>query len=125
MGVDLSIVIPAYNEAHKIAGDIEAAGSFLLAGKMSGEIIIADDGSADQTVQTARNLIPPPGIELKVLELEPLGKGSAVREGMKASSGEIDMFAESGVCIPFVDAVPMIEAIGTGKCGVGYGSGEM
>src|SRR5436190_10207829 len=80
MGVDLSIVIPAYNEAHKIARDIEAASSFLLAGKMSGEIIIADDGSADQTVQTARNLIPPPGIELKVLALEHGGKGWAVRE---------------------------------------------
>src|SRR5436190_24088131 len=85
MGVDLSIVIPAYNEAHKIARDIEAASSFLLNHKISGEIIVADDGSADQTVQTARNVIPAPGIELKVLDLAHRGKGSAVREGMKAS----------------------------------------
>src|SRR2546423_8985948 len=125
MGVDLSIVIPAYNEAHKIARDIESAGSFLLAGKMSGEIIIADDGSGDQTVQTARNLIPPPGIELKVLELEHLGKGSAVREGMRASSGEIAMFADSGVCIPFENAMPMIEAIRSGKCEIAHGSRKM
>ena len=38
MGVDLSIVIPAYNEAHKIARDLEAASSFLLSHKISGEI---------------------------------------------------------------------------------------
>jgi len=47
MGVDLSIVIPAYNEAHKIARDIEAAGSFLLAQKLSGENITADDRISD------------------------------------------------------------------------------
>ena len=125
MGVDLSIVIPAYNEAHKIARDIEAAGSFLVAQKISGEVIVADDGSADQTVQTARNLIPPPGIELNVLDLEHRGKGSAVREGMKASRGEVAMFADSGVCIPFDDALPMIEAIRAGKCDIAHGSRKM
>ncbi len=125
MGVDLSIVIPAYNEAHKIARDIEAAGSFLVAQRISGEIIIADDGSGDKTVQTARNLIPPPRIELKVLELEHRGKGSAVREGMKASGGEIAMFADSGVCIPFVDALPMIEGIRSGACEIAHGSRKM
>jgi dolichyl-phosphate beta-glucosyltransferase len=49
MGVDLSIVIPAYNEAHKIARDIEAASAFLIGHKFSGEIIVADDGSSDRT----------------------------------------------------------------------------
>src|SRR4051812_34477991 len=125
MGVDLSIVIPAYNEAHKIARDIEAASAFLLAHKISGEIIIADDGSSDPTVQTARNIIAPPGIELKVLDLEHRGKGSAVREGMKATSGQVAMFADSGVCIPYDDALPMIEAIRAGTCEIAHGSRKM
>ncbi|HEV8291698.1 MAG TPA: glycosyltransferase, partial [Tepidisphaeraceae bacterium] len=65
MGVDLSIVIPAYNEAHKIARDIEAASSFLIAHKLSGEIIIADDGSSDRTALVAQEMIPSRGIELR------------------------------------------------------------
>jgi len=125
MGVDLSIVIPAYNEAHKIARDINAASSFLLTHKFSGEIIIADDGSADQTVQTAQNIIPPPAIELNVLALEHRGKGSAVREGMKATRGQVAMFADSGVCIPYDDALPMIEAIRAENCEIAHGSRKM
>src|SRR5215208_1376371 len=125
MGVDLSIVIPAYNEAHKIARDIEAASSFLTAHKLSGEIIIANDGSSDRTALTARNIIPRPGIDLIALELEHRGKGSAVREGMKASRGEIAMFADSGVTVPFDYALPMIEAIRLGKCEIAHGSRKM
>src|SRR4051794_38245333 len=125
MGVDLSIVIPAYNEAHKIARDIEAASSFLLRNKLSGEIIIADDGSSDRTVLVAQEMIPPPGIELKALALEHRGKGSAVRDGMKSASGNIAMFADSGVCIPYDDALPMIEAIRAGQCDIAHGSRKM
>jgi dolichyl-phosphate beta-glucosyltransferase len=125
MGVDLSIVIPAYNEAHKIARDIEAASAFLLAHKFSGQIIIADDGSSDRTALTARNIIPPRGIDLIALELDHRGKGSAVREGMKASRGDIAMFADSGVTVPFDYALPMIEAIRSGKCEIAHGSRKM
>ena len=125
MGVDLSIVIPAYNEAHKIARDIEAAGSFLLAQKLSGEIIIADDGSSDGTAVTAKKISPPQGVEVKVLALEHRGKGWAVREGMKVTCGDIAMFADSGVCIPYDNALPMIEAIRSAKCEIAHGSRKM
>ena len=125
MGVDLSIVIPAYNEAHKIARDLEAASAFLLANKIPGEIIVADDGSSDRTVLVAQEIIPPPGIELRALALEHGGKGSAVREGMKATRGEIALFADSGVCIPYDDALPMIEAIRGGQCEIAHGSRKM
>jgi dolichyl-phosphate beta-glucosyltransferase len=125
MGVELSIVIPAYNEAHKIARDVEAAGAFLLAHKISGEIIIADDGSSDGTVEAAKKMPPRGGVEVKALALEHRGKGSAVREGMKATAGQIAMFADSGVCIPYDDALPMIEAIRAGKCEIAHGSRKM
>src|SRR2546423_665156 len=125
MGMDLSIVIPAYNEAHKIARDISAAGEFMTRNNLSGEIIVADDGSPDGTAETARHVVPPGAIELKVLKLDHLGKGSAVREGMKISRGELAMFADSGVCIPFDDALPMLEAIRTGQCDIAHASRKL
>src|SRR5690348_15940232 len=51
---ELSIVIPAFNEAHKIALDVQAAGQFLAQQNLSGEIIISDDGSEDNTAGAAR-----------------------------------------------------------------------
>jgi len=125
MGVDLSIVIPAYNEAHKIARDIEAASAFLLAHKFSGEIIIADDGSSDRTALVAEEINPPPGVELRALSLEHRGKGSAVRQGMQATRGDVAMFADSGVCIPYDDALPMIAAIRVGQCEIAHASRKM
>jgi dolichyl-phosphate beta-glucosyltransferase len=125
MGMDLSIVIPAYNESRKIARDISAAGEFLIRNQLSGEIIIADDGSPDGTAATARAATPPQGVEVKVLDLPHLGKGSAVREGMKSSRGEIAMFADSGVCIPYDNALPMLEAIRSGQCEIAHGSRKL
>ena len=125
MGMDLSIVIPAYNEAHKIARDISAAGEFLKRHGISGEIIIADDGSPDGTAEAARKTAAPDGVEVKVLALEHRGKGWAVREGMKATRGEVTMFADSGVCVPFDDALAMMEGIRSGECEIAHGSRKM
>ncbi|MHC5116530.1 MAG: glycosyltransferase family 2 protein [Planctomycetota bacterium] len=56
----LSIIIPAFNEAHKIQQDILAADRFLSSEDLSGEIIVIDDGSTDQTSaaaeETANNI---------------------------------------------------------------------
>lgn len=125
MGVDLSIVIPAYNEAHKIARDIRASHEFLVSNGLSGEIIVADDGSPDGTAATAREFAASERMEVKVLALDHRGKGWAVREGMKASCGDFAMFADSGLCIPFADALPMIDGIRAGRCEIAHGSRKM
>ena len=120
---DLSIVIPTYNEAHKVARDVDAAARFLRDEHLSGEIIISDDGSADGTVATARACAVAPPISLKVLE-QPTnrGKGAAVRAGMIASSGRYVMFADSGVCIPFAQAMRGLTLLRDGKCEIAHAS---
>lgn len=42
--MDLSIIIPAFNEGLKVARDVAAAASFLVSARLSGEIIVVDDG---------------------------------------------------------------------------------
>ena len=82
--MDFSIIIPVYNERHKIPDDIAGAGAFLSASYSQSEIIIADDGSTDGTGDIARAMIPPQNVALKVMKNERRrGKGFAVRSGMR------------------------------------------
>lgn len=123
--MDLSIVIPAYREARKVGRDVEEASAFLARQGLRGEVILADDGSPDGTAQVARAAKAAPGVEVRVLELEHRGKGWAVRNGMIESRGEFVMFADSGVCIPFEDALPMLAALRSGECDIAHGSRKM
>lgn len=121
--MDLSIVIPAFEESMKIARDIEKAAEFLDSNKFEGEIIVADDGSRDNTAQTAKDTKVPPSVRLNVLSYQPhRGKGYAVREGMKASTGDYAMFADSGLCVPYEDALRGLELLKADACDIAHGS---
>jgi dolichyl-phosphate beta-glucosyltransferase len=120
---EFSIVVPAYNEAHKIARDVAAASQFLLDHQMTGEIIVSDDGSTDGTADTARAAVVPSHLKLKVITQETNhGKGHAVRAGVAASSGKFVMFADSGVCIPYVQALRGLDLIRTNQADIAHAS---
>jgi len=121
----LSIVIPAYEESKKIARDIQAATAFLENNHFTGQIIIVDDGSKDNTAEAAKNAItnPPAAIELKVERYNRhRGKGYAVRKGIGQTSGEYVMFADSGCCVPYEDTLHGLELIKSGACDIAHGS---
>ncbi len=124
--MDLSIVIPTYEESHKIARDIEAASEFLRENKLTGQIIIVDDGSKDNTAEAARSVTVPENIELKAIRYRPhKGKGHAVRKGIEQSKGEFVMFADSGNCVPYNDVLIGMELIKSGACDIAHGSRKM
>ena len=66
--MDLSIIIPVYNEANKIDKDIELAAQFLKLNRISGEIIISDDGSKDNTVNRLEQVREQLRIPLKIIK---------------------------------------------------------
>jgi len=121
--MDISIIIPAWNEAGKISADIDAAVLFLRAADLSGEIIVVDDGSTDETAKTAQNTSIPPSLNLQVIRMEEnKGKGFAVKTGVLISSGETVLFADSGNCVPYSQALPHIDRIRAGEVDVALGS---
>ncbi len=121
--MDLSIVIPALNEASKIRFDVEAAAGFIDREKMTGEIIVVDDGSTDGTSQEARKASIPPSVSLQVIRLEKnKGKGFAVKTGILTSRGDVVLFADSGTCVPYANALPQIEKIRAGDVDIAIAS---
>jgi dolichyl-phosphate beta-glucosyltransferase len=91
--VDLSIVIPAYNETERLPIMLDSAMDYLTSippkKRRTYEIIIVDDGSTDKTTDASVKLAANyPGSDIRVVTLvKNLGKGGAVRHGMLHGRG--------------------------------------
>ncbi len=121
--MDISIVIPVFEESSKIGIDIEAASLFLINNSLEGEIIVVDDGSRDHTAEAAQKTETPPGIRLKVIHYkENTGKGYAVRSGINSSSGDIVMFIDSGNCVPYEHVLRGLKLLKNDECEIAHGS---
>ena len=98
--LDLSIIIPAYNEEQRITPTLEATAQFLAAHPGSWEIVVVDDGSKDGTValcEALRARIP----NLRVIASKPnRGKGAAVRIGMLGARGRIRVMCDADGSMP-------------------------
>lgn len=104
--MQLSVIIPAFNEATKILTDLKAATQYLKS-KERCELLIVNDGSSDQTSKVVRDFIahynePNPSVRLIDLP-ENRGKGAAVRAGILEARGYYIAFADAGLCVPFQD----------------------
>jgi dolichyl-phosphate beta-glucosyltransferase len=115
--VDLTVVVPAYNEAKRLpvmlASTIDHLTSPALKGKRTYEIIIVDDGSSDGTSAVSLKLAAKyPKCDIRVVTLEKnLGKGGAVRHGMLFGGGERLLMVDADDASRFVDLELLWEAM--------------
>jgi dolichyl-phosphate beta-glucosyltransferase len=124
--MDLSIVIPAFEESKKIALDIEAGAAFLESNHFAAEIIVVDDGSKDNTAEAAKKVDISANIKLNVIRYEQhRGKGYAVRTGIKQSNGKHVMFVDSGCCVPYEDTLRGLDLLESSACDIAHGSRKM
>lgn len=92
--LDLSVVLPAYNEAGSIGRVVEEMTRYLDDADLAHEIQVVDDGSRDPTptvLQSLRARVP----TLRVLRhRRNLGYGAALRTGLAAARGDYVLLAD-------------------------------
>jgi dolichyl-phosphate beta-glucosyltransferase len=119
--VDLSMVIPAYNEARRLPPTLARLRDYLDAGADSYEVLVVDDGSDDDTVAVARELAREwPQLEVLTLP-DNQGKGAAVREGMLRARGALRAFSDADLSTP-IEELPRLRSHLGGACHVAIAS---
>ena len=92
--VDISIVIPAYNEEQAIAGTLEALLEVTRASARSYEIIVVNDGSTDGTAAAVAPLEQQEQVRL-LRHRTNKGYGASLKTGVLAARGEIVLFYDA------------------------------
>jgi dolichyl-phosphate beta-glucosyltransferase len=98
--VYLSIVIPAYNEEKRIGPSLGKILEYLKTKPFAAEVIVVDDGSRDKTSEVAGAALEG-RVPFRTIRLEANhGKGSAVKAGVLASSGQVILFTDADLSTP-------------------------
>ncbi|MGE3800445.1 MAG: dolichyl-phosphate beta-glucosyltransferase [Candidatus Kapaibacterium sp.] len=105
--MDLSFIIPAYNEAERIGESLEKGIAYFAGEPYQWEIIVVDDGSADSTTDVVESFA---GRGVRLLrQPQNMGKGAAVRRGMLEAQGEYRIFSDADFSTPVEETAPMLE----------------
>lgn len=111
----LSIIIPAYNEASRLPHFLRRTVAVLNQRGLSYEIIVVDDGSSDRTAQAVEQLAQQHP-QLRLIQLSNnRGKGAAVRRGMQAASGTVQLFADADGATPIEELTRLQSAVAAGS----------
>lgn len=111
---ELSVVIPAYNEEHRIPATLQSVHDFLSQSGRSFELIIVDDGSLDGTAQVVESFAENHP-HTRLISYQPnRGKGHAVRVGMLAAEGDLLLMNDADGSSPIAEARKLIDAIAGG-----------
>jgi dolichyl-phosphate beta-glucosyltransferase len=101
--IELSVVIPALNEAGRLPPTLGRIGAYLAEHRnwLPAEIIVVDDGSSDGTVSAVSAVELADGVGLKI-ETHPVnrGKGAAVRTGFALCTGAWVLISDADLSAP-------------------------
>jgi dolichyl-phosphate beta-glucosyltransferase len=101
----LSVVIPAYNEAERLAPHLGPILAYLHEHYPDFELIVVDDGSTDDTAPAIADALAGQP-RARVLTYQPNhGKGYAIRTGVLASSGQALVFLDADLSTP-IEEIP-------------------
>jgi glycosyltransferase involved in cell wall biosynthesis len=115
--MNLSVIIPVYNEVNNVSEIIKR----VQAQKLANEIIIVDDGSSDGTRDILKDLDGKKKVRV-ILHERNQGKGAAVVTGIKASRGDVLLIQDADLEYDPRDYPHILRPIEEGLADVVYGS---
>lgn len=112
--LELSIIIPSYNEELRLPATLEKIASYLKSRGRTAEVIVVDDGSRDRTAEVAasfREKIPALRVVSNGVNR---GKGFSVRHGMLEAAAEFVLFTDADLSSPIEEADKLLGALESG-----------
>jgi dolichol-phosphate mannosyltransferase len=109
--VELSFVLPAYNEEDSIECVLGTLDELVKEKRLPYEIVVVDDGSEDKTLKRATKYASRNGHVKVVSYTRNEGKGHAVKTGFMQTTGEVVIFADSDLDIDFSIVSKYVDAL--------------
>lgn len=105
--IDLSVVIPAYNEAVRLGANIGNVLNYLKKNYPNHELIVVNDGSTDNTAEIIKKYK-----DIKFISYDKnMGKGYAVRTGVAETIGEVVLFMDADLSTPLSEVDRILKLI--------------
>lgn len=108
---EISVVLPAHNEAERIAEAVKQTKQSLDKISSTFEILIAEDGSTDGTAEIARRIEAEEHCVRHIHSAERLGKGKALSRAFTQAKGEILAFFDVDLSTDMKHLEELVEAI--------------
>jgi glycosyltransferase involved in cell wall biosynthesis len=106
--VEVSVVIPCLNEANSLAFCVDKAVNAFRASCLSGEVIVADNGSTDGSIQIAEEH------GARVVHVTERGYGAALRSGIAAARGPFIIMGDADDSYDFTDVPRFVQKLREG-----------
>ena len=107
--MELSVVIPCLNEEETIGKCLDKASSTLEKNQVSYEIIVADNGSTDNSIKISKTFP-----KVRVIRVEKKGYGSALKKGIEHADGKFILMADADDSYDFNDIMKFLNKTRSG-----------
>jgi glycosyltransferase involved in cell wall biosynthesis len=118
---ELSIVVPAYNEAARLPLTLPRLISFCRQ-HASAELLMVDDGSKDRTAALIEEAAAQHSFVRLLRNPENRGKGYSVRHGMLKAAGEWILFSDADLSSPLEEVHKLLDAARRERAAIAIGS---
>ena len=107
--VEVSVVIPCLNEANSLGFCIEKALGAFRSAALLGEVVVADNGSTDGSMQIAESL------GARVVHVKERGYGAALKAGIAASRGKFVIMGDADDSYDFSEVPQFVAKLREGN----------
>ena len=106
--MELTVVMPCLNEAETVATCVRKAMGFLAESGISGEVVVADNGSTDGSQQLAE------AAGARVVPIGEKGYGNALMGGIEAAQGKYIIMGDADDSYDFTNLMPFVDELRKG-----------